>query len=242
MPSVSYPNLPELSVRDKLNMEKETAGMYFSGNLLDEYSKHLGFLEPIEIATLLDEENRPEERAAVRIAGIVTSVTKKNTKNGDTMAFFTLEDKMGEIECILFAGQYRRMADLLVADAGLTVSGSISLRDEEAPKVIVATMERLIENRHFREENLKKESEKEKVPEKAVPNKVSRLFLRLPDEGGKLSEKVKNLAGIFEGTFPVYYYYNDEKRYEMKAVGVALDDYLLGEYRKLLGDENVILK
>jgi DNA polymerase-3 subunit alpha len=40
-PKFEYPELPELAIREKLLMEKEATGMYFSGQMLDEYAKHV---------------------------------------------------------------------------------------------------------------------------------------------------------------------------------------------------------
>ena len=54
--------------------------------------------------------------------------------------------------------------------------------------------------------------------------------------------KAHNLAELFEGDFPAFFYYADEKRYESSPMGVALSDYVLRQFRALLGDENVILK
>jgi hypothetical protein len=66
--------------------------------------------------------------------------------------------------------------------------------------------------------------------------------LRVPDCRGALYHKVLNLVELFDGTFPVFFYFADERRYEVEPHGVALSDYVMGQLRALLGDENVILK
>ncbi len=256
-PTVVYPNIPELEVRDKLMMEKEAAGMYFSGSMLDGYSRHLALLEVDAISSLVGEDADPVERARVSVAGMITSVTLKNTKSGDRMAFFTLEDRLGEIECVVFAKSYPDFAGVIRADVGVHVEGTISLREDEAPKILVGRMEALVENGHFREEDVRtrvRPPEKRRTPDAkrtpvppktstpTVPSDAKRLFLRLPDATGRLCFKAKNLVSIFDGEFPVYYYYADEKRYEALPVGVQLDAYVLGELKALLGEDNVILK
>ena len=70
----------------------------------------------------------------------------------------------------------------------------------------------------------------------------TRLFVRVPSQTHALAQKAKNLLEIFDGAFPVYFYYADEKRYESTPIGVAMSDYVLRELRALLGAEHVILK
>ncbi len=258
-PTVVYPNIPELGVREKLMMEKEVAGMYFSGNMLDEYQKHLSVLSPASIADYVGEEADPADKTPVKLAGMITSVTVKNTKNGDRMAFFTLEDRMAEIECVVFARQFANLSHLIRRDIGVFVTGNLSLREDEDPKVFIQSMEELAENSRFdpaihkptperrpvqntvpRAENAPTSSQK--APPQAPQKTVTRLFLRVPGDKDLLHAKARNLADIFEGDFPVYFFYADEKRYEITPVGVAMSDYVLGEFKALLGEENVILK
>ena len=53
------------------------------------------------------------------------------------MAFITLEDKYGEIECIFFANQLQKHLIVINEDNAIYVEGNISLREDEAPKLIV---------------------------------------------------------------------------------------------------------
>jgi DNA polymerase-3 subunit alpha len=71
---------------------------------------------------------------------------------------------------------------------------------------------------------------------------AKRLFLRVPDARGRAYQKAKNLLEIFDGEFPTFFFYADEKRYETVPVGIAISDYVLRQLRDLLGNENVILK
>lgn len=254
-PKCEYPDIPEFGIREKLLMEKEATGMYFSGQMLDEYSKHLALLKPESIADYVGDESDPVDKARVSVAGIVTSVTLKNTKNGDRMAFFTVEDRMAEIECIVFARQYAECAHLIHTDSGVYLSGTVSLREDEPPKILVNRLEPLVENTRFREEDFAKKPETAQQnvprpqprpqaqtgtdPQKAAPR---RLFLRVPDAKGLAFYKALNLAELFEGSFPVYFFFADEKRYETDPHGVAMSDYVLRQFRELLGEENVILK
>ncbi len=249
-PACEYPEIPEFGVREKLLMEKEATGMYFSGQMLDEYSKHVALLKPDSIAALVGDDCEPVDKSLATLAGIVTSVTLKNTKNGDRMAFFTLEDRMAEIECIAFARQYKENAHLIHSDSALFVSGTVSVREDEPPKLLVNRIEALVEDRRFRPEEhtapQKNESSHQKQTVSEKPQRVEatpkRLFLRVPSQKSIEYCKALNLVEIFDGSFPGYFYFADEKRYETEAHGIAVSDYVVNELKNLLGADNVILK
>lgn len=252
-----YPPLPDLSPREKLLMEREATGMFFSGQLLDSYSKHLKLLSPMPITDLTGEEAAPQEKQRVTVAGMITGVTLKNTKSGDRMAFFRLEDQYGEIECVVFARQFAESAHLVRTDLAVAVTGTVSLREDEPPKILVNRMEELTDNASFREPTEKApappparsaegQGTPPAVPSTApttpVPQHPKRLFLRVPDRTGPIWVKVHALAEIFDGPFPLAIYDASTKQYDFGHAGLTLDDYVLKQFRDLLGDENVILK
>ena len=242
---VSYPDIPELTAREKLMMEREATGMFFSGQLLDSYSKHLATITVQSVASFTDEEADPVDRAPVIVAGMITSVTVKNTKNGDRMAFFNLEDQTGEVECVVFSKKFEQVSHMIRADLAVCVSGNISVREDERPKILLNKIEELVENQFFRETENKQEevkqvpAKREAVPVSQAPKK---LFLRLPRRGDVLWKKAFNLIEIFEGDFPVAFYDASEKGYDFQIPTVNLTGYVLDELRSLLGEENVILR
>ena len=65
---------------------------------------------------------------------------------------------------------------------------------------------------------------------------AERLYIKMG------SFRASTFAELFDGTFPVFFFFADEKRYEVTPHGVAVSDYVLSEFRVLLGEENVILK
>jgi DNA polymerase-3 subunit alpha len=189
--------------------------------------------------------------------GIITSVTVKGTKSGKRMAFFTLEDRTAEMECIVFPNLFEELSPLLVRDSAVLVKGTISLREEEDAKLLVQSVEELIENNRFDPALVKVKKPEQKTPtyvqkapkteQKVAPptpeiKDAKRLFLRVPDDRGELFAKVRNLLEILEGDFPAFFFYANEKRYETTPLGVSLTPYLLEQLYALLGRENVILK
>lgn len=251
-PAFVYPELPEFSMRELLMLEREASGMYFSGHLLDGFSKHTEALGVIPIAELVQnddgeddsigEERTVKDRQKVKIAGIITSVTRKTTKNGEAMAFFTLSDRFAEIECIVFARQYGEMAAFVRTDEAVCVIGALSLRDDEKPKVIVSEICRLIENALYRAETDVPQN-KEKSGSAATDSpKPHRLFLRVPSLDSDAFRKAENLAEIFDGTTQTVFYDVSNGKYASYRHGVAISDFLISEFRAVLGEENVVYK
>ncbi len=250
----SYPTLPEISAKDKLKMEKEVAGMCFSGNLLDSFEKHIETLEYSKISDMLDEEQLTE-RQSTRIVGIVTSVTVKATKKNDKMAFFSLEDKYGKIECIAFPSQYGRFTGIIREDAALCVEGNVSLREDEEPKILISNILELIENADYeilkqkpqvQKPEVKKAPEPAPAPSKPKPKltveNATKLYLRVPSLDSLEYKKAKNLAEIFEGRVAVIFYDTQNAKYLPATMGIDLSNYTYAELIALLGEANVVPK
>lgn len=72
---------------------------------------------------------------AVQVAGIITKSKRTITKKNDPMAFFTLEDKTGGVEVLVFPTVMPAAVPYLDSDSVIRVSGKISYKDGE-PKLI----------------------------------------------------------------------------------------------------------
>jgi len=255
-PTFQYPEIPDFSIKEKLMLEKESSGMYFSGHLIDSYDRHAKFLEAKGISELLSHFASGEirEKEGVTVAGIITASTVKTTRKSEKMAFVTIEDRYGSIECLVFPNVYQKLAYLLRIEAAIAVRGNLSLRDEEdSPKILVSDIEQLIENERFTPPERPKEQEKKErqgaipsIPpakqEIVSPKKISKLYLRLPDLTGTLYAKAKNLLEIFDGETPVFFYDTSSASYVPYGAGASVDDFLLAELCALLGKENVVAR
>ncbi len=137
----SLPRLPELPQSQRLAMEKEIAGVYITGHPLDPYRKTLSTL-PFSTADLEDLDEQADrglhlDGQMVDMGGILVEVKGKATKKGAYMGFITLEDLTGQIEGLIFPKVYERYQGLLAVDDLVVVTGKLSVREEEAPKLLV---------------------------------------------------------------------------------------------------------
>ncbi len=255
-PGFDYPDLPDFSFKEKLMQEKEASGMYFSGQMLDNYQNHVRSLGTEEISSLLEQDENGDytvqERTRVTLAGMINHVTVKTTRKEERMAFFTLEDRYAEIECLLFPKVYTSCGEIVRPDTPVCVRGTVSCRENEDPKILVDQLFLLLDNETYGDgpstsasETTDEPSKPKKEPPRpreSVQGKEGKLYLRLPDSQGKAYRKAVNLAEIFPGATPVVFYDGKSKTYRAWRGGVALADYLLSEFVRLLGEENVIFK
>ena len=116
----AYSAVRALSVRERLNGEKETLGLYLTGHPIDEYEDELKVMVPNRIVNL-----RPGKDAET-ISGMVVGMRIMKNKRGDSFAFLTLDDKSGRIELSVWADKYTAYRDIISKDALLVVKGAVS--------------------------------------------------------------------------------------------------------------------
>ena len=140
----TLPNLPDFPTRQRLAMEKEISGVYITGHPLDDYRETLQKL-PFSTAQLEGLEEREDhgmelDGMAVEMGGILTEVKGKATKKGAYMGFITIEDLTGQIECLVFPKVYEKYQAMMAVDDLVVLSGKLSIREDEAPKLLVDTL------------------------------------------------------------------------------------------------------
>lgn len=111
------------TMKERLNAEKETLGLYLTGHPIDEYDSELNHLVSSRIADLKPEKSNQT------VAGLVVAQRVMKTKRGDTMAFVTLDDRTGRIEVAIFSDTYNQSRDLLMKDGLLVINGQVSYDD-----------------------------------------------------------------------------------------------------------------
>jgi DNA polymerase-3 subunit alpha len=256
-PNVEYPSLSEYKMADLLAQEKEAAGMYFSGHMLDGFSKALSDPSIKSIKDLQATDDSGEylfaDRTPVTVAGIVTALTRKTTKKEEQMAFFTVEDRYGEMECLAFPKIYARIAHELRVDSVILLRGELSIREEERPKLLVSALEPLIDDhappRVMQETELRRDPRPQEKPRTGtplpkLPPNPKILYLRVPStaQSDPKWKRVKVVLDIFDGDLPVSVYDASTASYQKMEIGFDLSPFTLQELISILGKENVVLK
>jgi DNA polymerase III subunit alpha len=114
-----------------LTYEREMLGLYVSDHPLFGVEHVLAAAVDLPVSALSD----CEDGRTVTVGGILSSVVRKTTKQGNPWALVTLEDLEGSVEVMFFPASYASAAVHLAEDAVVLVRGRVDRR-EDTPKVI----------------------------------------------------------------------------------------------------------
>ena len=122
------PDLPEWDKRVRLGFEREMLGLYVSDHPLQGLEHILDANRDLSIGGLRSDDGPRDGQ--VTIAGMITQVVRKQTKNGDLWAIVTVEDLEAAIEVLLFPKVYQLVAGSLASDTVVRIKGRVRARDE----------------------------------------------------------------------------------------------------------------
>lgn len=218
----------ELETNELLMMEKETTGLYISANPMEQYSDLFGKYKCDRLSDINGSEfefnGRYFDTVSVKVMGIISSITKKKTKNGETMAFLNIEDLYGSIEVIVFPKLYAKYLNIINSGTALFLGGRLSYREDESPKIIMDFAESA---QSLREKSAKRQG----------------LFLRFDNMTSDLFKKCEIYfnENSFAGEIPVYFYFKDSKKY-FPHKKISVTDKMIDKLKKIVGSDNVILQ
>ena len=187
-PRPELPKIPEMSPKLLLQYEKEMTGVYITGHPLDEYRERLEKM-PCSVQVLQeyaeDEEWEKFDRMNVTLGGMIIETRMNTTKANKLMCFITLEDLYGTIECLVFPRIYDRLARMIQNDTVVVIRGTLSLREDEEPKLLV--------------EDIRPLDSAESTP--LAPERPKRLYLKI--ENRALTPMAQNLLREHPGSMVV---------------------------------------
>ena len=242
----TYPDIPPFPVQELLRQEKEVTGVYLSGHPLNAYAGALRRLplDTARIAAWTDEEDHglSHDGARARMGGMVSAWRTRVTKKGGLMGFLTLEDLTGQIECLLFPRVCKQYRQLIGEDRAVVVSGRLSFREDEDPKLIAETVEPLAPDEHpGGAETETAEEHKDEMPLAGQAKMASqKLYLRLRWDQ---MDRAGQLLSASPGPVPVYLNFPEKKTTLLapREQWVSPDIFLLETLRSSFGEENVRL-
>ena len=126
--SSPVPATEEWEKRVRLAFEREMLGLYVSDHPLLGLEHVLHANRDVSIGGLLADDG-PRD-TTVTIAGMITSVQRKQTRNGDLWAVVTVEDLEASLEVLLFPKVYQLVALSLATDTIVKIKGRVRTKDE----------------------------------------------------------------------------------------------------------------
>ncbi len=233
---VTYPNIPELELNEKLAKEKEVLGVYVSGHPFEKYVN--SFPDCTFNCSLLDDYvededgnrtyNRIQDGMHITMAGIISSYRRTTTKRtGAFMAFFSLEDVYGAIECVCFPAVYERVKPFIDNDKIVKISAKLDVDNERGISCIVNELTEV-----DTQQNQAKSAGAASSFESA-----STLWINASALDDDTFEELKNILNNYEGT-SVCRIVRGDMRYKLTA-GVNYCRGLLAELYSILEQDDV---
>lgn len=234
---IELPKIAEFEKRELLRLEKQSIGMYFSGHPMEEYEAKIRSLTRQNIAMINESVIKDEDGEYIStgtglndgdnvvLGCIIESRKNKTTRAKSQMAFLTLEDSYGSVEALVFPKILATYSHQLQEGAVVFVKGTLSIREDEEPKILLNAVESL-------------DSALDSVPEKKV------LYIRFETNAPDTFTRVRESLAPFKGDIEVRLYFMDTK----KVVRVPENLYFNGspsamrELKFEFGDSNVAFK
>lgn len=111
-----------------LSYEREMLGLYVSDHPLLGVEHVLRNARDIAISQLIDDSVGHE--SVFTIAGLITNVQRKVSKQGSTWAIVTIEDLEGSVDVLFFSNSYQQHALNLIEDRIVSIRGRIDKRED----------------------------------------------------------------------------------------------------------------
>ena len=266
------PDIPDFDSRERLSLEKSVTGLYISGHPLSDYSETLSVLpfSTARLSALLDapDHGLASDGLRVQMGGMITEVKQTSTKAGTLMAFMQLEDLTGTMEVIVFPKVYERLSGKLTTDTPVILSGRLSIREEEDPKLLLDGVEPMYSNQELKKLNIRPKVQAPAPapakkaaslpdnsnsapdvtsaglpePERAEDGRPLRLWLSLPDQSA--ISYIRPVLAKYPGQNDVMLFIRNT-RSTLKAaesLRVHPGSELLAALTEVLGQKNVVLK
>lgn len=233
---VVFPNIPEYETMEKLSKEKSVLGVYVSGHPFEKFlpyfkdcSFNCSFLNDYTEDEETGERTYAEihDEQPVAMGGMISAFKKLQTRSGQFMAFVTVEDLYGSIECVCFPKVYDKIKDFMENDKVVSLSGKISINDDKAPSIIVDRMSEFsLENPvvYTSERSSSYEPRAktyaaepsdiksgEQQPRSVAEEKPKRLWLNITDMDDEDVEELMETFGYYAGQTEVVFVKNGKK-------------------------------
>lgn len=221
-----FPEVPPYTQKECLAFERELLGLFVSGHPLDEYTE---ILDQKNI-TSLNKLEQLQHQQTVMVAGMMMEMKVITTKKGAPMAFVSLEDKMKQVEVIIFPTVYDQAVPFLKREKPVIIQGKVDKQDDHI---------KLIASKLWDMEKVAQEK-------KAQPRMKKALFIKVSESlehSGNLLLVQKELLR-YPGPIPIYLYYESKKetRELQEKYRVELNEALLKQLEEIAGSGTVYVK
>jgi DNA polymerase-3 subunit alpha len=206
---------------DLLNFEREMLGLYVSDHPLLGVERALAAIADMPVSQLSDDS--VTDGAQVTVAGILSGVQRRVTKQGRSWASATIEDLEGAVEVLFFPNTYELVGQYIAEDAIVAVKGRVDRRDD-VPRLVAGDLS---------------------VPELTADPDTKPVVLALPAARvvPPLVERLKEVLASHPGTAEVQLRLLNGSRATVLRLGpirVEPSPSLMADLKALLGPQSVV--
>ncbi len=116
--------VPDITLAEKLQMEKELLGFYVSEHPLNSIAKIAETIDPKPVT--LAELSEQSSRKSVKVIVMITEIKPVVTKSGKSMVILSLEDLTGKGEAKVWGEECERIKESLVTESPVILTGKVS--------------------------------------------------------------------------------------------------------------------
>ena len=137
---IKVPDVTEYTKEELLGYEKEILGVYVSGHPLDEYTGMVKkYVTNVTTDFEIDDETgetKVRDGNTATIGGMIMNKSVKTTKNGQLMAYLTIEDLVGTVEVIVFPRNFLINRPVIDTADKVFVTGRVQANADENARLI----------------------------------------------------------------------------------------------------------
>ena len=234
---MQFPNIDELDKKTMLKMEKQSTGLYFSGHPMEEYTDKIKKLTKYNISDVLTSVHKDEDGNYHAVEGglqdgdmmiicaAIASRKNKTTRSNAQMAFLNVEDVYGSVECIVFPKVLNEFSPLLQEDNLVAIACRLSIREDEAPKILMQSVQLLDEALMAKKE-------------------PKRLYIQLETRNDENLKNVEKYLSPYQGDMEVRLFFKDTRK--MSSVPSRLwfngTENAIYDLKNIFGEDNVKIK
>ena len=234
---MQFPNIDELDKKTMLKIEKHSTGLYFSGHPMEEYTDKIKKLTKYNISDVLTSVHKDEDGNYHAVEGglqdgdmmiicaAIASRKNKTTRSNAQMAFLNVEDVYGSVECIVFPKVLNEFSPLLQEDNLVAIACRLSIREDEAPKILMQSVQLLDEALMAKKE-------------------PKRLYIQLETRNDENLKNVEKYLSPYQGDMEVRLFFKDTRK--MSSVPRRLwfngTENAIYDLKNIFGEDNVKIK
>lgn len=233
------------SKEEYLHWERDLMGLYLSRHPLDDFHDFL-VEKTIPLSSVIIEN----DGVRTTIGGVILDSRVINTKTNQQMAFIKLEDIAGDQrELVLFPNVYSEFSEHILNQSVIVANGKINSVNRDGTilgdtKFIVSSISVISQDDL---KNFKSKGKKKKLPNKKPKNNrqnnekvINKLYIRLEENTkNMILSKIKECIDLNKGDSESILVIGESKQIIKLPQKVEINDRLMSELKKIVGDENV---